>query len=212
MQANIRLVIRLFTNYYKDKNLQRQTELEFCLDQNLNNSLISEVILLTDESEAPKHKKIKVVKIGGRPTYTDFFRIANERIGAEDISIISNSDIYFNDTLKEVTKIVKRECFSLTRWDLNQSARLSFFNRNDSQDAWIFRGPIPYIEGNFNLGKPGCDNRIAFEINKTGFKVRNPSFSIQAIHVHNSAVRNFDWNDTNDRISGPYHLVDPCNA
>jgi hypothetical protein len=205
-------VIRLFTNYYKDKNSQRQAELEFCLDNNLSNPLISEVVLITDESDIPKHKKIKVVNIGSRPTYSDFFRLVNERAEAEDISIISNSDIYFNDSIKYVTNIANRECYALTRWDLSITKQLYFFNRSDSQDVWIFMGNIPYVEGNFNLGKPGCDNRIAYEINKASFKVRNPSLSIQAIHVHNSAIRNFDWNDNKDRITGPYQLVDPCTV
>lgn len=205
-------MIRLFTNYYKDKNSQRQAELEYCLDSNLSNPLISEVILVTEETDIPKHKKIKVVNIGVRPTYSDFFRLANERTESGDISIISNSDIYFNDSIKYITNITNRECFALTRWDLSMAKQLYFFNRSDSQDVWIFRGNIPYIEGNFNLGKPGCDNRIAHEINKASFKVRNPSLSIQAIHVHNSAIRNFDWNDNKDRITGPYQLVDPCTV
>lgn len=209
VKANIRIVIRLFTNYYTDKNKQRQAELEFCLESNISNPLISEVILITEE-EAPKKTKIKAVNIGCRPTYSDFFRLINEITQEGDINIISNSDIYFNDSIKYVTNLINKECFALTRWDLHMTKQMTFFDRTDSQDVWIFRGAIPFIEGNFCLGKPGCDNRIAFEIQRTGYRLRNPSLSIQAIHVHNSGIRNFDWESPKDKVPGPYQMISPC--
>src|SRR5204862_5215377 len=49
-----------------------------------------------------------------------------------------------------------------------------------SQDVWAFEGPVkPVAFSDFALGKPGCDNRIAYELGQAGYEVLNPCLSIK---------------------------------
>jgi hypothetical protein len=183
--------------------------------KNLNNHLIDEICLIVDpetkvEDKFFKHNKVTIAILKERPRYNDFFLIVNTHSKPEDINIISNSDIFFNDSLKLIYGIQKNQCYALCRWNIDLDNNIAFFDRRDSQDAWIFKGHIsPTIDAGFTLGKPGCDNRIAHEIQKAGYLVSNPSLSIQAIHMHNSNVRHFDWDNLDDRIHPPYLLIEP---
>ena len=85
--------------------------------------------------------------------------------------ILCNSDIYFDSSLGYLKYLKDSECFALSRWnDTLQGS--SLYNRKDSQDAWIFKGKIPLpecvINGDFELGRLGCDNRILEELHKSG--------------------------------------------
>src|ERR1019366_3816588 len=97
--------------------------------------------------------------------------------------------------------------YALTRWDWKSVGSISFFDVDYSQDAWIVRGKVEGVDGSFQLGKPGCDSRIAAEFEKAGYKVSNPSKSIKAFHYHNSGVRNYS---ENERVPGPYLFPKPC--
>ena len=80
-----------------------------------------------------------------------------------------------------------------------------------SQDAWIFHSSqMPKITGafqkklNFPLGKPGCDNRIAFLIHEMGFPVVNPMKKIRCYHFHRAGGRTYH---DSERIRGSYKMV-----
>jgi hypothetical protein len=82
-----------------------------------------------------------------------------------------------------------------------------FYNNFKSQDAWISAKPIDGDIGNYYQGIPGCDNRFAFELKNKGFRLLNPSLSIQAIHLHNTNLRNY--NKSNDKVLGLYYFPLP---
>ena len=129
------------------------------------------------------------------------------RQNPNDINIISNTDIFFDSSINEVKKISNNEAWALTRWNYLGDNRAEFFNRHDSQDVWIFRGGARKdLDGNYPMGKPGCDNRLAFELKRAGYLVRNPSLSIRCFHYHISEVRTFDWND---KVAEPYLYLTP---
>jgi hypothetical protein len=118
-----------------------------------------------------------------------------------DISIIANSDIYF-ESLDHFEMIKENEVYALSRWDGN-----ILYDHDDSQDAWVFRGQIKPIEDSyFSLGIPGCDNAIAERIARAGYTVLNPSRSIKSIHLHSSNIRNYDRKTT---VAKPYLLIKP---
>ena len=60
------------------------------------------------------------------------------------------------------------------------------------------------VDGSYCLGRPGCDNRIAFEFNKAGYRLSNPSKTIQAIHLHTVNIRSYTQDD---RIVGDYLYI-----
>lgn len=194
----------LFLNYYIDKNPQRQKELDKCLELNLLNEFIEKVVCIATDMPH-KHHKLEIVN-EPRPTYFRMFEIANES-GAE-VSCIANTDIYFDHTLSNLkTKLKRNQCFALSRWDIDQYGEVSLRNRADSQDVWIFRGRIkPVYDSRFNMGVAGCDNRIAYSIRNSGYKIINCPFLIKAYHLHLSNQRNYLGTA---KIPEPYYFPKP---
>jgi len=94
------------------------------------------------------------------------------------------------------------QCFALSRWDVKTN---NLFNQKDSQDIWCFRGNISIDNCNFNLGLPGCDNRIARIISDHDYEIFNPSKSIKCWHLH---AKKADWGGRN-KIRGQYLLLPP---
>ncbi len=200
--------INLFTNWYKS---YRDEENEVCLMSNLRNSKINRIYLFCDDGkEIPEHEKIIAVNLSKRATYECFFHAVNEV--HQDISIIANSDIYFDDSLDYLELLKENECFALTRWDVTANDCV-FYNRWDSQDAWIFKGKIKEnVFADFEIGRLGCDNRISYELKKAGYIVRNPSLSIKAYHLHLEERTENSNHDESKRIPPPYSYLLPSTA
>lgn len=200
--------INLFTNWYKS---YRDEENEACLMANLHNPEINKIYLFCDDGkEVPDNNKIITVNLTERATYEHFFHAVNE--AHQDISIIANSDIYFDDSLDYLKLLKENECFALTRWNDTVNGCV-FYNRWDSQDAWIFKGKIKEnVFADFEIGRLGCDNRIAYELKKAGYIVRNPSLSIRAHHLHlEDRVENGN-HDKSKTIPPPYSYLLPSTA
>lgn len=172
-------MIRLLINYYDDPVKARMKELKKVSRRNEEHPLIGQVN-----------------RVYGRATFDLMFKMANQFITSEeDISIICNSDIYFNETLEKVNSIKPNECYALGRWDEQKDGSLVHFNFWDTQDAWIFRGKIGSIDAPFPPGIAGCDNRLAHEIRMAGYNILNPSLTIQACHLHLTNFRRYDKPD-----------------
>lgn len=191
-------MIRLFINSYTDKNAVRQREYDFCYTQNKLNPFIDSIV---------------DIEPGSRPSFADMFRHVNDIVSDEDISLISNLDIYFDHTLDLVNGIKANECYALSRHDETEKG-IELWNHKDSQDVWMFRGKIKEIQDadEFGLGVPGCDNRLCHILREAGYAVTNPSKSIHAIHVHASDVRGYRDNPEIQLIcpQPPYAFVEPC--
>jgi hypothetical protein len=208
----------LFICLYNEVNLERKKEYERCLKENVNNSQLDKICVIYEENgekmsfpetmfDSPK---ISVIKVAKRPTYSDIFEIINSIVGNKDIiSILANSDIYFDESLELVNNIdMDSVCLALTRYDVLKDNTIQFHDSVCSQDTWIFRGRIKPIESSFNLGIAGCDNRIAYEIEKAGYSIVNPSLDIKTYHLHNSQVRNYNKTQP---IPKPYKFLGPIH-
>jgi hypothetical protein len=141
-------VINLFYNYFHSE--ERQSEYDFCLKKN-------------------KEVFDRVIVFEGRFTFEKIFALSKDY--PNDINVFCNSDIYFTET-ESLNNIGLMECYALTRWDKKGNS-VKFFGRPDSQDAWVFRGSVQNIKANFYPGMWGCDNRLAYEIQKAGYKALN---------------------------------------
>src|SRR5574339_448169 len=197
----------LITSYYQDNNPDRQKEIHFCLKQNIANKQIDKIILLAQSPCLIDDPKITPIMINIRPTYHSYFETANRMITDRDsIAVIANSDIYFDESLCYLDRVdMTDKCFALTRYDVNQDGTNKFFNRRDSQDTWIFKVPIKNIPAaHFPNGKAGADNRIAYEIESSGYCVLNPSLSIRSFHYHLTGVRNYN---SSEPVPRPYKLL-----
>ena len=207
--------MNLLIEYFKSDDYQRHSEYLTCIHENLENQYIKKMyIFISDDSELYfKSEKIEIVKLKERPTYKDLFEFCNENL-KDEICIISNADILFDDTLSHIENANLDNIFvALTRWEIfceNREWCVAPYNNSSSQDVWMFKSPIiTTAEMKFTMGKPRCDNKIAKIMSDNGYDVRNPANQIVTSHFHMSGYRTYDWKDV--AASGPYLCLVPNN-
>ena len=128
--------------------------------------------------------------------------------------VLSNSDIYFDDTISKTENIdLTSTIIALTRWCPDHGHRIInnqieiYPNHDRSQDVWVWKNILKNYEDkdcNFTLGKLGCDNKIAYVFKEMGYKIINPSLEIISYHLHKE-----DTDRTYEKVwlPGPYLFV-----
>jgi hypothetical protein len=206
------LKIRLFTTIYPEKDPQRQGEYQKCLQLNAECPSIDEICVLSEGGEEllPESPNFKIRKVQGRPTYGQYFQWISEIVSGDDISIIANTDIYFDQQLELFRhwKMPSNIAIALARWDVADGVP-QLFDRNDSQDAWFFRGPLKKVTADFPVGVPRCDNRFLYELKQAGYEIINPAFSIRAYHLH--AGQRGEYQTQQHFVDPPYAYLWPHN-
>lgn len=202
----------LITQLFKTNEIRFQEILK-ALKKNTENEYIKEIILLNEEYIKLdfNSSKIKQYMVKDRLTYKKAFDYANKYIQKNEIVILSNCDIWFDSTIKLVNNYdMNSNVIALARYDANKDGSYKLFNRPDSQDCWIFKNPISLqYDYDFELGKGGCDNRIAWIIdnsikNSIKYNIVNPATTIKSYHEHISNIRN--WQNK-DILPPPYRLI-----
>ena len=207
--------IHLYTTYYNEVNNYRKDELLTCLKNNISNKAISKIIVFNEADSIPiKSPKLREIIIKKRPTYNDFIEFINAHTTEDDINIIANTDIYFDKNIEVLKHInLKDTCLALSRWDTADTIKPKLYNHNDSQDVWVFKGPIKEnLSANFPLGVPRCDNRLLYELEKAEYMVLNPAFSIKSYHIHKGQrALVYSEDDKIYKIPPPYRYKYPHN-
>lgn len=204
----------LIITLYDEKNPERRNEYLTCLQKNIEHPLIKTIHIAYDTSQDKSNENfsdnlrgekivLSTLKRPGRPTFTELFEIAN-KLYPEQRIIVSNADIYFNETLGLLDQTdLTNKFFALTRWNVTPQGSLEIFKQYyngkflsstsaRSQDTWIFKTPIiPFQNNSIKIGTWGCDIAIAAEAVKAGLEVYNPCTSIQCCHIHLSNIRNY---------------------
>jgi hypothetical protein len=197
----------LITQTYDPKNKTREKELKIALNNNIHNKDIDQIILITDKTY--KHPKIKTIKLDHRPQYSDLFTILNQenQTQQDHLLIAANSDIYFHPkSIQQIKQtITDNTAIILSRWDSTNNG-LKHHNRWDSQDVWAVKNQFLPGDYNITLGLPGCDNRIAAELQKAGYKLSNPSLDIITIHYHREPHNTYSEQET---LVGEYAFIHP---
>jgi hypothetical protein len=194
----------LITTFYYEKHGNRRSEFIKSIRLNSKNVLISSIFILCESGEefiADLGVKVEIVKQEKRPTFQELIKFAN-KLSERGIKIIANTDIYFDETLSKAFNMENNEVYCLTRWDETHSGKTEFFLNFKSQDSWIFKGILPENIGNYYMGVPGCDNRLAAELVANSYKIINPSFSIRSTHLHATEKRTY--HKVLDRVPGEY--------
>ena len=207
-------MIRLFTTTFHEGDETRRHEYRSALERNVACGPIREIHLLDEGHNdlAPASDKITKHPVRSRPTYARFFDCVNSMVDDDDISIVANTDIYFDRNIGVIERFLKpTQCFALSRWDLDPAARAVLFNRKDSQDSWIIRGRIRPIHADIPLGVPRCDNRMAHQIEIAGYKLLNPSFSIKSYHIHSGERVEYALGLQDEFVEPPYKFIWPHN-
>ncbi len=209
----------LITSYYEVENKERQKEINDCLIKNCKNKIISNIYLLNDKTyelnfikNKNKIKQFEIIK-NGKLSFKDAIEFANSYC-YKDIVILSNSDIYYDQTLSLINKSeIENKVLCLLRHNVKEDGTIDIFRhfdepRSDSQDCWIFKSPLKINtnEIDFNFGTLGCDNIFASRLYDFGYELINPAYDIKIYHLHNIEERNYT---INDRIHGNYCLIKP---
>ena len=206
-------MIRLFTSIYSEACRDRRAELQECLKRNLACPALNALHILAEiePKELPKDRKLTFELIDHRPTYSDFFAAINRLAADTDVSIVANSDIWFDASIKAAELyLAEMEVWVLSRWQDCDDSPAVLYDHKDSQDSWLFRGKIRSVAANFPVGVPRCDNRLLAELSVTGYAVRNPAFSIRSYHRHAGDRAAYQTSGENF-VSPPYMYLSPHN-
>jgi hypothetical protein len=206
--------MNLLVGFYQDSDRARTDEFLECLRRNSTNACIDSITVFIEDTVSPEHLrcdlkapvlvKLDFVPHRRRLRFDELFDYANQRFPGSGV-IIANGDIWFDETLTALeNESLSGRMLCLSRWDEDAAGALHHFDRPDSQDAWVFEPPLPKIAAEFFLGTPGCDNRLAYEAERAGLLVCNPSRSLRARHLHKSGVRRYSQQD---RVFGPTRFV-----
>lgn len=174
----------IFCNYFRSKDLIRNSENIFCIQKNLNLSFINKIFVFCDfriKKDLIKLKNNK--KIIYINTYNKilnlrelFDSIKNNHIDKEAIIIILNLDIYLENSA--YWKYIDKNFFSIgekkktlvcIRSNINEKnytknrLKLEKLSRNigDFSDCWVFKTPIDKNFLNENLNFPLWGSRAA---------------------------------------------------
>jgi hypothetical protein len=217
--------LKLITVLYNETNSERMKEYITCLEYNLVHPSIDHIHVLYDTVRDDttnellsylKRKKVTISFIQGRPSFVYCFKLANEMFPNAKI-ILTNADIYFNDTLKVLENYnLTGQFLAITRKEVAVDGTISYMRKTEpyigrregSQDVWIFQTPLPLFKReDIKLGTLHCEGEVAYQLIKLGLKVINPFFSIDCFHVHLSGIRHYA-----DRpIPWPYFVELPLN-
>lgn len=170
----------LFTNWPDTADKARREEFGECLRR--NKEVFDEVYVLT-----------------GERTVDDLVAEANRRDG--DINVIANADVWFGSIELAFIGLKRDEMYALTRYEDG-----IFLCRQDSADAWVFKGKIRLKDCPFRLGLRGSDNAIAARAIMSGYRVLNPSLDIRIRHIHKTRLPN------NKYAPQPYNLHVPATT
>ena len=217
--------LNVMLNFYYENDSDRRKELEYCLISHLTNPEVDTVSIIIKKLDEDYIKSLDTENktfryfFDGRATYNHFFRISADFSGC--VNLICNADIFLDEKSAALLK-----CFSwnlntvmaLSRWDLidfpitGKDYQATLFNREDSQDTWVFKGSLPYFsKANFSIGIPGCDNSIAFVLKNSGYEVINPALDFQTYHLHLSKVRSYEIGKPHTKVSPPYLYLPVCS-
>ncbi len=193
----------LLTSYLEDSDrVQRDQKLWYSLGVSPHD----DVAKVRQRVFAAVHDDSRVTVIAlplnQRLTFGTAFRYAAEKLDGR-IVVLCNSDIAFDGTLSSLlpsdTLDLGSHVLALSKWiEEGDSAsddeqlrseyregRISLVLRTDSQDAWIFRAPLPEVvmeeSRNVPLGVTRCDNVLAHMMWSAGKLPVNPAFAVRAI-------------------------------
>jgi hypothetical protein len=207
----------VFTQFFKHKNPKRYQEIKDCLKRNCECPYVDKVVLINEMDYSSEYNpifdtttaaaKIQQVVSGNRLTYADFLKYVHDKTPANVFAVLSNADIYFGDSLLDLSKInMADKMMGLLRWDVenihNDADAKIFGPRADSHDSWIFLSDSVksrvwnYNLFDFHLGQPGCDNAFAGYILRQKFLLINPSLTFKTFHLHNTNIRDYNKKDS----------------
>lgn len=211
-ESKKRINIVLMTQFYIPKNEERKREIIICLEKNIKNKYIEKIYLFCEKDYNLNEyidsninlDKVELININKRLSYKDAFEYSNRHIvndNLDNIIILANSDIYFDNTLNELYNYdLKNKFLALSRIDsINKDGSYNY-QKKWSQDTWIWKNKInithkidDYNNDGILLGIGGCDNSIVYMMKKCNYIVENKCKLINTYHLHKNDFR--EWHN-----------------
>lgn len=206
--------IILFVQWYKPNDPETLLNITRCLENNVNNKFLHKICLLLDkhttQKDVPAHlrsnDKIEIHYMNLRLSYKHWILLANEKY-SEYIKILSNTDIYFDNTIQILFSQYFNEntMYSITRKDLDLDNNIvqSYDTYGDkktptnplySQDCWIYRNilnnSLDLNNINYQLGVGNCDRIFKKKLAEAKINLINLYPEVNAIHIDRRTSRN----------------------
>jgi len=183
--------------WYKCGDVAHQSEIDEAFRRNANNPYADRVEMVIERRDIQYAQSIKndfpKVRIRScqlQPTFSDIFAFAlGEAAGT--ICVVLNGDCYIDETLKELrTMDIDQKFLCISRHEDNGELVVSPQN---SQDGWCFLAQegLRRIAAPYLFGYVGCDNAIAFFMQKRGYELLNPCHRIIVHHLHKDKQRHY---------------------
>ena len=199
-------MITVFAQYYIPKSTLRRKEIDACFKKNLENPLISKLIIYfendADRRFFPDSPKLEKRSLSDRMTYS-FWLKQTDNLPLGTLSLLINSDIYLTESISHLLAhrqalTQQKRFIAITRH--NPDHNNFYLNKNPHwcQDTWgVVKAPTPFPsallqEAAFELGQPGCDNKIAYVMHSYGYTVTNPCHAVKTIHLQADDGRSYD--------------------
>ena len=177
----------LLIPWYNCKDATRYSELLYCLNENIKNNAVKNIVLFYEligneqmDSKILQMNKVRIVQVSAEEkrklSFNQLVTWANKNLPLEKV-IISNNDIYFDDTLPLLGRLdLRKNLVALTRKNHLRYIKngKEWKPHNASQDSWIFQAPLKRIENDVYLGWIQSDNILAYEYDSLGYRVVNP--------------------------------------
>jgi len=199
-------MLTLFSQYFVPKTSKRRAEIDECFLKNIENPLVTQFIIFfekeADMKLLPDNRKIIKKLLPERMTYGFWLRETN-KLPPGTLSVLVNSDIYLNESAQYL--IIKtpyiqehKKFIALSRYNPDGDGFRLNEDPHWTQDVWaVVRSnediPSALIqEASFELGQPGCDNKIAYVMHSYGYGVTNPCNFVKTIHLQADMRRSYD--------------------
>lgn len=209
--------IYLIQQFFIHSDEYRYKEIKFCLKRNISNKFIKSVILLNERIytkeelglNEEEYKRVKQVDIRHRLKYKDVIEYVIDE-GLKGYIIFSNSDIYLNETVKNIyntTLYLGKSWYAQLR--IEAYTNKLYGPNAHAQDTWMYHTNCKIKKINsfdFILGRLGCDNILPYLLVKQGIYVYNQPLYIQTFHLHKTVKRDYS---IRDRMEPPYLRVQP---
>ena len=192
------------SQFFVSPKARRSAEIVQTLQKNAECDYIDRIILLNERAyDLPvSSPKIEQHVIGRRLNFRTVFQYIYEKVPADALVVVANSDIFLDDSWRLLWSLSMRDTFlSLLRWDVQENPAekpVLFGPRSDSQDTWVVSSnSVKERKWNWDtldisFGQNGCDNAINVEMLRNKYMVANPCMSLITNHVHMSGVRTYE--------------------
>lgn len=210
--------------FYAPKCPERKRELDYVISKNLRNCIFNHFTVYTDHiSDASclssmDPATLNTILLDRRLTYSDWISQTsfNHSIHGSHLSLLANSDIFFDYSLKDLLSWTdEKTFFAISRYE---NFKL-ILNPEVSQDSWgIYSSSLDNKSININnfkssssmsLGYLGCDNRIAAVAYESGYNIVNPCNSVYSHHLQKSKERSYS---ESTRLLGSYLFSEPAQS